>query len=36
MRRENPRPKIDERGEIDLNLKAKQVSGPELIRKRFP
>ena len=28
--------KIDERGEIDLNLKAKQVSGPELIRKRFP
>jgi polyisoprenoid-binding protein YceI len=28
--------KIDERGEVDLNLKAKQVSGPELIRKRFP
>jgi polyisoprenoid-binding protein YceI len=27
--------KIDERGEVDLNLKAKQVSGPELIRKRF-
>ena len=28
--------KIDEHGEVDLNLKAKQVSGPELIRKRFP
>jgi hypothetical protein len=28
--------KIDERGEIDLNLKVKQVSGPELIHKRFP
>jgi polyisoprenoid-binding protein YceI len=28
--------KLDERGEVDLNLKAKQVSGPELIRKRFP
>ncbi len=28
--------KSDERGEVDLNLKAKQVSGPELIRKRFP
>ena len=28
--------KIDERGEVDLNLKAEQVSGPELIRKRFP
>jgi polyisoprenoid-binding protein YceI len=28
--------KIDDRGEVDLNLKAKQVSGPELIRKRFP
>ena len=28
--------RIDERGEVDLNLKAKQVSGPELIRKRFP
>ena len=28
--------KIDERGEVDLNLKVKQVSGPELIRKRFP
>jgi hypothetical protein len=27
--------KIDERGEVDLNLKAEQVSGPELIRKRF-
>jgi len=27
--------KIDEHGEIDLNLKAEQVSGPELIRKRF-
>ena len=27
--------KIDERGEVDLNLKAKQMSGPELIRKRF-
>src|ERR1700748_1596915 len=27
--------KIDERGEVDLNLKVKQVSGPELIRKRF-
>ena len=26
---------IDERGEVDLNLKAQQVSGPELIRKRF-
>jgi polyisoprenoid-binding protein YceI len=29
------RKKIDEHGEIDLNLKAEQVSGPELIRKRF-
>jgi polyisoprenoid-binding protein YceI len=28
--------KIDEHGEIDLNLKAKQVSGPELTHKRFP
>jgi polyisoprenoid-binding protein YceI len=28
--------KIDERGEVDLNLKVKQVSGPELIHKRFP
>jgi len=28
--------KIDERGEVDLNLKTEQVSGPELIRKRFP
>jgi len=28
--------KIDERGEVDLNLKAKQVSGPELMHKRFP
>lgn len=28
--------KIDERGEVDLNLKAEQVSGPELTRKRFP
>jgi polyisoprenoid-binding protein YceI len=27
--------KIDERGEVDLNLKAEQVSGPELTRKRF-
>jgi polyisoprenoid-binding protein YceI len=27
--------KIDERGEVDLNLKAEQVSGPELIHKRF-
>ena len=27
--------KIDERGEVDLNLKAEKVSGPELIRKRF-
>ena len=27
--------KIDERGEVDLNLKAEQVSGPGLIRKRF-
>jgi polyisoprenoid-binding protein YceI len=27
--------KIDERGEVDLNLKAEQVSGPQLIRKRF-
>ena len=27
--------KIDERGEVDLNLKTKQVSGPELIRKTF-
>jgi polyisoprenoid-binding protein YceI len=27
--------KIDERGEVDLNLKAEQVSGPELIRKKF-
>jgi polyisoprenoid-binding protein YceI len=28
--------KIDERGEVDLNLKAELVSGPALIRKRFP
>ena len=28
--------KIDERGEVDLNLKAEHVSGPELIHKRFP
>ena len=27
--------KPDERGEVDLNLKAEQVSGPALIRKRF-
>lgn len=27
--------KIGERGEVDLNLKAEQVSGPALIRKRF-
>jgi polyisoprenoid-binding protein YceI len=27
--------KIDQRGEVDFNLKTKQVSGPELIRKRF-
>lgn len=27
--------KTDERGEVDLNLKAEQVSGPGLIRKRF-
>jgi polyisoprenoid-binding protein YceI len=27
--------KIDARGEVDLNLKADQVSGPELLRKRF-
>ena len=27
--------KVNERGEVDLNLKAAQVSGPELIRKRF-
>jgi polyisoprenoid-binding protein YceI len=27
--------KINKRGEVDLNLKAEQVSGPELIRKRF-
>ena len=27
--------KIDERGEVDLNLKADQVSGPGLIHKRF-
>jgi polyisoprenoid-binding protein YceI len=27
--------KKDERGEVDLNLKAEQVSGPQLIRKRF-
>jgi polyisoprenoid-binding protein YceI len=27
--------KIDEHGEVDLNLKAEQVSGPQLIRKRF-
>jgi polyisoprenoid-binding protein YceI len=27
--------KMDERGEVDLYLKAEQVSGPELIRKRF-
>ena len=28
--------KIDEHGEVDLNLKAVQVSGPELLRKKFP
>jgi polyisoprenoid-binding protein YceI len=28
--------KIDEHGEVDLNLKAERVSGPALIRKRFP
>ncbi|QNI30470.1 YceI family protein [Alloacidobacterium dinghuense] len=28
--------KIDERGEVDFNLKAEHVSGPELIHKRFP
>ncbi len=28
--------KKDDSGEIDLNLKVKQVSGPELLRKRFP
>jgi polyisoprenoid-binding protein YceI len=27
--------KIGEHGEVDLNLKAEQVSGPELTRKRF-
>ncbi len=27
--------KSDERGEVDLNLKAEQVSGPGLIHKRF-
>ena len=27
--------KSDGHGEVDLNLKAEQVSGPELIRKRF-
>ena len=27
--------KIDDRGEVDLNLKAEQVGGPELIRKKF-
>jgi polyisoprenoid-binding protein YceI len=27
--------KVDERGEVDINIKAEQVSGPELIRKRF-
>jgi polyisoprenoid-binding protein YceI len=27
--------KIDERGEVDLNLKLEQVSGPELMRKKF-
>jgi polyisoprenoid-binding protein YceI len=27
--------KIDERGEVDVNLKAEQVSGPGLIHKRF-
>ncbi len=28
--------KLEERGEVDLNLKVEQVSGLELIRKRFP
>jgi polyisoprenoid-binding protein YceI len=28
--------KLDERGEVDLNLKAEQVGGPQLIHKRFP
>ena len=28
--------KVGDRGEVDLNLKAERVSGPELIRKRFP
>jgi polyisoprenoid-binding protein YceI len=28
--------KTDETGEVDLNLKVEQVSGPELIHKRFP
>jgi len=28
--------KIDEHGEVDFNLKADQVSGPELLRKKFP
>jgi polyisoprenoid-binding protein YceI len=27
--------RIDERGEVDLILKAEQVSGPELLRKKF-
>jgi polyisoprenoid-binding protein YceI len=30
-----PSKKTDERGEIDLNLKAEKVSGPDLIHKRF-
>lgn len=28
--------KLGEHGEVDLNLKAERVSGPDLIRKRFP
>lgn len=28
--------KVGERGEVDLNLKAEHVGGPDLIRKRFP
>ena len=28
--------KIDEHGEVDLNLKAEHVSGPDLLRKIFP
>ena len=28
--------KSDDRGEVDINLKVEHVSGPDLLRKRFP